>query len=387
MFLPNYKNGSIVNLMSSITSACGDKPMYEPFDSIDSTELSKSKNILLVVIDGLGYEYLMANGEGSIFSEYLHDKLTAVYPSTTAASITSFLTAVAPQQHAITGWFVYLKELGTISAILPFIPRYGENPFNSNEINTAMIFYQSNLFNNINRKSYIVTKKELINSAYNRTYNKESKMYLYKNSIKDFIKKIKKALKHNNEKKFIYAYWPEFDYLSHHFGANSNEVKEHFKELDEQFSNLLKSIHNIDTSILITADHGFIDTNESKTIYLKDHPELAETLTLPLSGDARNAYCYVRPSKTEKFESYILNNLNYACQLYKSEDLIKKNFFGLYEPNKKLFDRIGDYTLIMKENYIIKDFVLGEEEKSLIGHHGGMSKEEMFVPLIVIKNH
>ncbi|MEA3475219.1 MAG: alkaline phosphatase family protein [Candidatus Cloacimonadota bacterium] len=385
MIYPNYKNGSIVNLMSSITSACGDKPMYEPLDSIDSTELSKSKNILLVVIDGLGYEYLMANGEGSIFSEYLHDKLTAVYPSTTAASITSFLTGVAPQQHAITGWFVYLKELGTISAILPFIPRYGGNPFNSNEINTAMIFYQSNLFKNINRKSYVVTKKELINSAYNKTYNKEPKMCLYKNSIKDFIKKVKKALKYNNEKKFIYAYWPEFDYLSHQFGANSNEVKEHFKELDVKFSNLLKSIHNTDTSILITADHGFIDTNESKTIYLKDHPELAKTLTLPLSGDARNAYCYVRPSKTEEFENYILNNLNYACQLYKSEDLIKKNFFGLYEPNKKLFDRIGDYTLIMKENYIIKDFVLGEEEKSLIGYHGGMSKEEMFVPLIVIK--
>jgi hypothetical protein len=38
----------------------------------------------------------------------------------------------------------------------------------------------------------------------------------------------------------------------------------------------------------------------------------------------------------------------------------------------------------MRDNYVIKDFLLGEEEKFNIGYHGGVSKEEMFVPLIVI---
>jgi hypothetical protein len=55
-------------------------------------------------------------------------------------------------------------------------------------------------------------------------------------------------------------------------------------------------------------------------------------------------------------------------------------------PEPRLFDRIGDYVLIMKENYIIKDFVLGETEKFHIGNHGGVSKEEMLVPLIVIES-
>jgi hypothetical protein len=52
-------------------------------------------------------------------------------------------------------------------------------------------------------------------------------------------------------------------------------------------------------------------------------------------------------------------------------------------PNKKLFDRVGDYILVMKENYILKDVLLGEHENKNIGHHGGVSKEEMYVPLIV----
>jgi hypothetical protein len=35
--------------------------------------------------------------------------------------------------------------------------------------------------------------------------------------------------------------------------------------------------------------------------------------------------------------------------------LINDNFYGLGEVNKKLFDRVGDYVLIMKDNYVLRD--------------------------------
>ena len=57
----------------------------------------------------------------------------------------------------------------------------------------------------------------------------------------------------------------------------------------------------------------------------------------------------------------------------------------MYKPNPKLKDRIGDYVLIMKEGHIIKDSLMGRKESYHIGNHGGVSKEEMFVPLIVVK--
>ena len=46
---------------------------------------------------------------------------TAANPPTTSAAITTFATGLAPQQHAVTGWFMHLKELGAVSTILPVV--------------------------------------------------------------------------------------------------------------------------------------------------------------------------------------------------------------------------------------------------------------------------
>lgn len=133
--------------------------------------------------------------------------------------------------------------------------------------------------------------------------------------------------------------------------------------MDKKISSLSKSLKGTNTALIVTADHGLIDTTEKpKIILLQNHPKLVETLTMPLSGESRAAYCYVHPQKTQQFEKYIKDNLDFCCQLYKSIDLLDKGVFGLFKPNKNLIDRIGDYILVMKENYIIKDFLLTEKK-------------------------
>jgi hypothetical protein len=39
----------------------------------------------------------------------------------------------------------------------------------------------------------------------------------------------------------------------------------------------------------------------------------------------------------------------------------------------------------MKNNYTIKDWILGEQRHLTLGVHGGVSAAEMYVPLIVAK--
>ncbi len=316
--------------------------------------------------------------------ENLKGKITSVFPSTTASAITTFFTGFPPQQHAVTGWFMLLKELGVVSRPLRFDPRCGGLSFSENGIKIEQILNVNPFSKKLKVKCYTINHSRITNTDYSKMVGGKSKSSGYSN-ITTFFKEIKKTILSNKKRKFIYAYWPKLDEICHEFGAFSPNSHTHFKEIDRRLELLIKSLEGTNTTIIITADHGFIDSKKSDLIRLEDHPKLAETLTLPLCGEPRLAFCYVRPSKTEQFESYAKRNLSGKVWMFKSEELIKKNFFGLYTPNKKLGERVGDYVLIPKKTYLIKDFLPNEKKGFQKGNHGGVSSEEMFVPLIVAK--
>jgi hypothetical protein len=74
------------------------------------------------------------------------------------------------------------------------------------------------------------------------------------------------------------------------------------------------------------------------------------------------------------------------CWCFEGEQLIHDNFYGLGTPNKKLFDRVGDFVLIMKSHYVLSYKLANYEThpKSHIGAHGGITPDEMLSPLIVV---
>jgi predicted AlkP superfamily pyrophosphatase or phosphodiesterase len=381
MELPNYKDGCIVNLMSSISKALGAKPKYKELKILPAKEL-KSKNIVLIVIDGLGYNYLKAKGSGTVFMKHLKGKMTSVFPATTAAAITTFSTGMAAQEHGITGWFMFLKELGVIARILPFNPRYGSTPFWADGIDAKKIIDIEPLQNKLKPKSYYVGKKEFLQSGYNQVLS-ENTNYLQYDTIRQFFSQLKKAVKPTKRKKYVYAYWPGLDEILHEYGTKSIKAEKHLKMLDRMFSKFMDSINGTDTTIILTADHGFVN---AKSIFMSNHPKLKECLVMPLCGEGRAAYCYVHPSKAKQFENYVKTRMKKYCWLYKSEDAVRKNLFGLHKPHPKLMDRIGDYILVMKKNYLLKDTILDKKPDSLIGHHAGVTEDEMIVPLIVVES-
>jgi hypothetical protein len=77
-------------------------------------------------------------------------------------------------------------------------------------------------------------------------------------------------------------------------------------------------------------------------------------------------------------------HLDEYADLEASEQLIESGYFALGPPHARLHERIGDYTLFMKGNAVIKDWLPGEEGHVHIGVDGGMSAQEMYVPLIAV---
>jgi hypothetical protein len=382
---PNYQNGSIVNLMSAICAACDASiSPYSPHPDPSLVELKESKNIILLLVDGLGYHYVKRYGAGSTIEKYLKTSMTSVFPTTTSSAITTFATALAPMQHAVTGWFMHFKELGCVSAVLPFTTRATMQPLNSDIVSISDVLPLNPVFTHLNRLSYVVNHKRIIDSNYSvlTTVGAERVEYY---GLSDFFAQIINLAKMNDAKKYIHAYWADFDALCHVHGVDSDIVHQHFKDLDEEFAELLSFLQGTDSVVIVTADHGLIDCDTQTIVHLDNHPELTEMLTLPLCGEPRVAYCYVKPNKTSAFEAYIQNHLASQCELHRSEDLIDANYFGLGEPNRKLTQRIGDYTLIMKSNHVIKDCLMGEKPFTQIGVHGGLDERELMVPLIFAK--
>ncbi len=379
-FLPDYSGNSIVNLISSIRAVYGNDHLYPLLDGFD-IEPFKDKNLVFIVIDALGYNYLMEYGDGTFLKKHTIRKMTSVFPSSTASAYISLITGVGPQQHGLTGWFMYLRETGIITSILPFITKAGGIPLRN--IPFTDIFEQDTLFMGLNAASYSIIHKSYANSQCSASITKGSKKKAY-TDIKDFFKSIENILDSGRNRKFIFAYWDQIDKIAHEKGVKSNETLEELKKIDTEISRLALLLDKYNAALIVTSDHGMVDSSEKHTIRLSDHPLLKETLLLPLTGDPRVAYCYIKPGKEMEFEQYVAKSLEECCQIFKSREIIDKGFFGLYEPNRKLSQRTGDYTLVMKKNYMIREALSGEKNKELIGIHGGLTEDEMFSPLIVL---
>jgi hypothetical protein len=128
-----------------------------------------------------------------------------------------------------------------------------------------------------------------------------------------------------------------------------------------------------------------VDVVPEHTIELEHHPALAEALVLPLCGERRVAFCYVNPEHSEGFERRVLDALGGHAEVIPSRELLAQGWFGLGEPHPRLTARIGHFALLMNDGYAIKDWVLGERHHVHIGHHGGVTADEMLVPLIVAR--
>jgi hypothetical protein len=175
--------------------------------------------------------------------------------------------------------------------------------------------------------------------------------------------------------RYVYAYYPDLDSRSHHYGSDSREAQQTLAACDLLFGELVRKLRGSNTWLLVTADHGFIDSPPRRVICLDDHPALAALLLRPLCGERRVAYCYVAAENRPAFKAYVHRHFARAAQLYASDRLIAAGWFGPPPYHPRLAARVGDYTLVMKDNWTIKDWLPGERHFSMLGVHGGTSRQ------------
>jgi hypothetical protein len=381
MDLPDYHGGSIVNLMASLQMGLGGEAHdYPPLRQLLPAAIAHHRQVILWVIDGLGYDYLRAHPEAIHLNAALQGRITTVYPPTTASAITTFLTGDAPQQHGLTGWFVYFRELGAVLSVLPGKARYGGAAYGAGGVDVGLLLDHKPFTERIGVESYYFSPAHIVDSEFNQAHLGAAKSIGFQ-SLTDLCDRTVE-IAHQPGQRYLYLYWPELDTIGHQAGIGSEEAGRHLQQLDQAFFQLCQSLQGSDTLLLVCADHGQIDTIPEQTLLLDDFAALSESLILPLCGEPRSAFCYLRSGREAIFDQMAPLLFKDQAAVYPSATLVEKNWFGLGQPHPCLMDRIGDRVLLMRQRAIIRDCLAQETPHPLVGVHGGLSRDELWVPLI-----
>ena len=384
MRLPDYRDGSLVNLIASISAACGAKPRHEALAALPPERLAWAKNVVFLLVDGLGYNYLADVGRGGALVAHLEGALTSVFPSTTAAAVTTSFTGLTPREHGMTGWFGWFPEAGLVVAPLPFHRRGDEKSLIELSVHPSQLFYSAPLLDCFNVRSIIVTQRRIVDSVYSRYFGGRAERRAYDN-LASLVSEVDAAVRSGPERKYIYVYYPELDTVAHVHGVGSKQTATRLTAIDAAFAHILQKLSGTNTAIVVSADHGFIDTPPAEALELENYSSLAELLRLPLTGEPRVAFCHVKPGCVEQFAERAHALLGARAEVRMSATLIKEGWFGPGASHPRLAERVGDVALIMRGHFTIRDRLPGEKPHMLIGNHGGITEDEMLIPLIVAR--
>jgi len=89
--------------------------------------------VVVALVDGFGYEQFRRDRDRYDLLSRLVERgrvtpLTSIYPSETAAAITTLHTASLPVEHGLLGWDLYVEEEDLLLETLPFRTKDGRDP-------------------------------------------------------------------------------------------------------------------------------------------------------------------------------------------------------------------------------------------------------------------
>ena len=153
------------------------------------------------------------------------------------------------------------------------------------------------------------------------------------------------------------------------------------EELDVMLRSFCDQIPK-DTGVVITADHGMIETSKPRQLVLDNCYDKSGSVQF-VGGDTRVNYVYLGDSGAIDQVVADLEPFSYAFDAVKTEEAIAANWFGeVLQPAK---DRLPELMLLAKSDFTLYHSKYFKARSfDMIAHHGSLSPAEIRVPLIRI---
>ncbi len=185
---------------------------------------------------------------------------------------------------------------------------------------------------------------------------------------------------------FLVLYYSGIDTLEHKYGPYSDEVTSEiqtFEFLLKGFLNRLTAATKRETLIMLTSDHGVQQTK--RTYYVKDIPDVWGRLQLPPVCDSRCGFLFAKQGEKENLSVAFEKNVD-GFKLVASSNLIDASAFGDPRTARSLQPLIGDWAALSKGTSALSyPYYEDDRNREQLGGHGGMTAEEIIVPLLSMR--
>lgn len=376
--------------------------------------------LVMVLVDGLGWQMLRERAGHTpnlrrllADSDYLH----TCAPSTTAAALTTLATGVYPGAHAMVGYAVRDPLLrGQLAA--GHVPGPGDvfDLITFKNSSHDPLTWQSvpTLIERANAKANAGCGPQLGAVSIGRSKFAGSGLSLaawrgFKHIGVDALDQrpyqAYRAIKEGA--KLVYLYVGELDHAGHNHGWHSDKWLQALEALDAMVGQLFRRLP-AGTRIVLTADHGMVDTDRRHRIDLAKEKELAKDV-VAVAGESRFLQLYV-PDDVANVPAAGSPDLGVAgprgaCGVVENngrEELAQSvakrwaeflgdraiwvgtdpaPLMGPLSPGARA--AVGDVLVVLNDSWTVVDSrVQSFHATQLIGVHGSLTPAELEVPLI-----
>jgi len=339
-----------------------------------SGDLPPARSVVLVVVDGLGALPLRAHaGHARTLASAMakKDVAGAVFPTTTAAALTTLLTGAAPGLHGLVGYQVRDTVTGSLVNLLSGWEPGGPSPEAWQP--QATVFEQAST---AGHASFAVGIAEYRGSGFSRATLRGAQFHAARAAAERV--EIAFGLAEANEGSLVYCYLPEVDKAGHRHGIDSGEWVAALEDVDAALALPVPD----GVGVLVTADHGMIDVPAHRRFVL-DAADGWHDGVLSIGGEPRMLHVYAEPDADQKsILARWRGQLEGLAAVHSRAEAISAGMFGA-RVTEAAAARIGDIVAIARGNSALYD---GEAEdqrgRGMVGQHGAITPEEWQVPFI-----
>ena len=344
--------------------------------------IAPAAHCVFVLVDGLGLELLERLPPDAFLRRRCVLELRAVFPSTTAAALTSLATGEWPASHGVPAWWTYLPEWQLTATVLPFVERFSERPLPELGVSAERVFVAAPLLPRYEVAVRSFLPRRIAESAYSAYVRGTTPVRGY-GKLADGVDAVLDFVRGAGAPTFSYLYTEQVDAAAHSDGPEAGSVRSALAEVDGELERLASELAGW-ARIVVSADHGMLSVPDGGKSILRPGDELLELLVVPPFGEPRVPFFLPRPEQRERFQACFGERFGDRFALLTQEEAAALQLFGPLPPSAELRARFGDFIALAERSHVL---IYQEEAEggaaSLRGYHAGLTPTEMRIPLIV----